>query len=253
MLVIKRNKLFLKIAEVYFSTQHEVNIPDVDVVMYIQSLKNRGNCKEFKTLHIDLSEDEGVLFSNFRKNARYEIKRAETKDNLNFFSTNNPTTQEINNFAFFYDKFAQAKRVSICNVSKLNALARTNALHISGVMDDQTRGLCYHAYINDGIRARLLYSASHHLNEKDSSLRSLIGRANRHLHWVDMKSFKENGISIYDFGGLALNEVDISLKGINDFKRSFGGREIIEYNSFESKTILGKFALLYSRRVSLTV
>jgi lipid II:glycine glycyltransferase (peptidoglycan interpeptide bridge formation enzyme) len=245
MLILQRKKYFLKIAEVYFCTECDIIIPDVDVIIFIQSLKRRKNSKIFKTIHINLEKDEDVLFSNFSKNTRYEINRASKKDNLYFFETSNPSFEDINNFRLFYDNFAMSKNLPRCNIEKLKLLASLNSLHISYIKDAEGKTLCYHVYIKDENRARLLYSASDYLNAKESSFRYLIGRANRYLHWMDIISFKKKGLLIYDLGGLAVNENNSYLKGINDFKRSFGGEEVCEFNSFEPKTILGNFALFY--------
>ncbi len=59
-------------------------------------------------------------------------------------------------------------------------------------------------------------------------MRSLVGMANRFLHFKDMTYFKDNNYMVYDFGGYAFETNDEQLKNINDFKDSFGGTLIHE-------------------------
>jgi len=58
----------------------------------------------------------------------------------------------------------------------------------------------------------------------------------RLLHFEDMIYFREMGFIMYDFGGYAFNTSDKSLKGINNFKDSFGGELVLESN-YESITL----------------
>jgi len=53
--------------------------------------------------------------------------------------------------------------------------------------------------------------------------RNLIGRANRWLHYQDMRRFKAKGFALYDFGGYAKDSGDVDLQRINQFKEGFRG------------------------------
>ena len=64
----------------------------------------------------------------------------------------------------------------------------------------------------------------------DGERRSLIGRANRALHYLNMLNFKDRGITTYDLGGYALGTQDPELQEVNEFKDSFGGQLIEESN-----------------------
>src|ERR1019366_1672486 len=104
------------------------------------------------------------------------------------------------------------------NKQKLKELAKNSALVLSAssVEQKEEAWLSTHAYICDGQRARLLYSASNvSLLSKDD--RQLVGRANRYMHWHMMMHFKGNGFHEYDFGGISkLSE----LKHIDEFKEA---------------------------------
>jgi lipid II:glycine glycyltransferase (peptidoglycan interpeptide bridge formation enzyme) len=94
-------------------------------------------------------------------------------------------------------------------------------------------------------RARLFYSASHFRKSEDSELRNLIGRANRLLHWEDIRFFKEMGLSCYDFGGWYGGREDVEKLAINQFKESFGGEKQREYTYIVPVTAIGKIAAFF--------
>jgi len=247
MLVFKRNKYLLRIAEVYFNTGELNNITGIDVVMYVQSACNKRGAKEFNTLLIDLGKDEQVLFAELSRNTRDKIKKAHNKDELQYIILTSPSEGEIQEFITFYDIFAVDKGLSGSNRKKLQALNQCASLVLTLVKDKNERVLCYHAYITDGNRVRCLYSASHYRNFNESSFRSMLGRANRYLHWMDIRSFKEKGYRYYDFGGLSLDKSNQDLKNIDDFKRGFGGTTVKEYNYFHPKSVLGRIAVKLKR------
>jgi hypothetical protein len=58
-----------------------------------------------------------------------------------------------------------------------------------------------------------------------------------------MLSFRKHDIECYDFGGVALNTETPELVGINEFKRSFGGDLVTEYNCVRANSWKGAIAL----------
>ena len=248
MILTTRKRLnFLKIADVYFAETTEVDLPPVDIAQFVQFQKRTTRSTEFLTLHVDLTQDEGALFAQLRKNTRYEVRRAENKDGVVASSCCAPSEQDLAAFGRFYDSFAEAKNLPRCNLPKLAAQRDHDALWLTSAASPDGDVLCYHAYLVDPPRCRLLHSASHFRASEDPTSRSLIGRANRYLHWKDILLFKQHGFFIYDLGGLSTNENDPKLKNINEFKRGFGGAEVVEYNSLAPRTPLGWLAFLYLR------
>ncbi|MBQ2936393.1 MAG: hypothetical protein IJD96_09185, partial [Lachnospiraceae bacterium] len=75
---------------------------------------------------------------------------------------------------------------------------------------------------------------------EESADQSMIGRANKRLHWEDMKYFKEKGLVRYDWGGISDFE---NPNGIDEFKLKFGGDKITYYNVFTGNSLLGKLAV----------
>jgi hypothetical protein len=245
MLVLKRKKLFLKIGEVYFAEDYNIDIPGVDIVIYVQCLKERKDCREYHTLHMDLEKDTETLLKEMHKSTHRQVLMAANKDNLKHTVLWNPTDKDIEEFGRFYNNFALKKEILLCNTTKLSALKGNNELVISIIEGSNNTKLCSHAYAVDKKRARELYSVSSFREFQNSFDRNAVSRANRYLHWMDMLSFKEKGFSIYDFGGLSIDDGNEVLQRINLFKKGFGGKEVTEYYFHMPKTLLGRIALLY--------
>jgi lipid II:glycine glycyltransferase (peptidoglycan interpeptide bridge formation enzyme) len=88
----------------------------------------------------------------------------------------------------------------------------------------------------------MLYSGSVLAESGDSATRNLVGRANRYLHWHDIRLFKERGFDLYDFGGLDVDERTPKTAGIARFKRGFGGRVVPVYSLTKARSLRGAAA-----------
>lgn len=134
---------------------------------------------------------------------------------------------ETNEFITFYNDFASTKGLAPIGIGLLEY--GENLVITKAVSEGEI--LVMHAYLLDRSegRVRLLYSASLYRKEQmGGTKRSWIGRANRLLHFEDMKTFKAMGFSIYDMGGYAFGTADDSLQRINLFKDGFGGQMVVE-------------------------
>ena len=74
-------------------------------------------------------------------------------------------------------------------------------------------------------RARLLFSGS--ADRHDPRFHAVIGPCNRLLHWHELRHYKAEGYSVYDFGGCDLDKQSPSYP-ISQFKLSFGGEVVAE-------------------------
>ena len=83
------------------------------------------------------------------------------------------------------------------------------------------------------------YSGSVLAESADSGARNLIGRANRYLHWHDIRLFRERGFRLYDFGGLDVDERSPKTAGIARFKRGFGGEVRPVYSTTSARSLRG--------------
>jgi hypothetical protein len=247
MQVSKRRRFGIVVAEVYFSQYVSAQlreVADCDLISFRYAKEGIPGAEAFLSLRLDLRLGEDTLLSNMARVTRYEIHRAQERDNLAVNVITRPSYQDIREFSEFYDVFAARKLLPTNRSERLLALNESGGLVLSKVMEADQGVLCWHAYVVDGERAELLYSASHMHNYTDSAQTALLGRANRYLHWVDIKSFKDAGFAIFDFGGLSGPPGEGATRGIDKFKRSFGGFEVTEYNYRCGRTLAGKLAEL---------
>jgi lipid II:glycine glycyltransferase (peptidoglycan interpeptide bridge formation enzyme) len=175
------------------------------------------NTKE-KTLVIDLTQDIETIWRNIKKKRRGDILRAEKRG----------IAVEMNeHYREFTDIFNNLRRVldlppfdTSPEVFK-QKIYNNNSLLFVAVLNKEVLaghwfGLC------DG-RIRLRYIASKRYDEEK---KTIAGLANILLVWYVIKWSKENGFSIYDFGGYAPSGManGKSIEEINKWKLSFGGK-----------------------------
>lgn len=176
---------------------------------------------QFHTIHIDLTQDDKDIQSSFTKNTQYEIRRAE-RDGV--YCRKDIDTDS---FIDFFNSFAKSKNRPQIKISDIDIFKEK--LLITGAFHSETP-LVMHCYLldPDGSRVRLLHSASEFRNLITSEQRNLVGRANRLLHYYDMRTAKDMSIKIYDLGGYSISDIDEEKQKINEFKKSFGGSIVEE-------------------------
>lgn len=218
-----------------------------DIIYLIQSPEYDEKLKKeaFSTSIIDLTQSTEDLWSDLKKETRYEVRRAQAKDCLSFHIWQEIAPEVLDEFYTFFQVFSEQKGRSAPNKRLFEEYVAAKLLVLSKVAQtvkdcDSPRVLSWHAYICDQNRARLLYSASHFRGSSTGAERSLIGRANRFHHWADMESFKARGVNQYDLGGWYAGESDVDLLKINKFKEEFGGKIITEYNYSINLTLKGR-------------
>jgi len=243
--MIVANRKFIRVGECWFDEDHHsVKVDLIEFVQRPQPLKG-GRFSPFCTMIIDLTQEQEEIFDKIKKDTRYEIRRGETKDGLVFDWIESPNSETLLDFCLFYDSFAATKSMQPMNRDRIGRYAEAGNLKLSRAISSEDFDLVWHAYFCLGNRARLLYSASVYRESSDSGFRSLVGRANRFLHWRDMLKLKEQGIAIYDLGGWYAGNEDEAKLSINRFKEEFGGVIIEEYN--------GELPISYKGRLYLTL
>lgn len=193
-------------------------------------------CSVFLTLVNDLTGDDPIKMVGFGNTNRYQIKRAESKDGLLHEFITKPHAQ-LDEFCSFYDQFAKQKQLPGSYRRGLDAACDAGRLVLSAAVSNGQR-LVWHAHIVSCGTAVLLHSASH-FRTKHSD-RALVGRANRWLHWRDMREFKRMELCRYDWGGIFADEQVPAQASVNDFKREFGGREHRAYTCVIAPTLKGR-------------
>jgi hypothetical protein len=200
------------------------------------------------TLVVDLTLSDEQLLANMQSETRYEIRRAQNKDALEFRA---PTAPDASSLVAFHDLFAQfaaEKGLSPVRMEYLQAAAKAGVLRLGSMMHED-EVVVWHSYLLIGSRVRLLHSASLFRGQA-SARRSLIGRANRLLHWLEMQHFRGAGFTLYDFGGWYAGQDHEDFLRVNRFKEGFGGTVRQEADGVRALTLLGR-AYLWARRTLL--
>ncbi len=220
MIVINKKKFFIKAAQKWFADKISMS-DSFKIVCYKQvdkNLKYKGFYKELPvyTLQIDLNEKEEEIFKKFKPTVRNEIRKIDRLD-----PEYNENTS-VDDFVKIYNDFAGVKGLALLSNEKMNEYKDT--LKVTSVTHEN-HILATHTYLLDRDKkiVRLLHSVSKRFSENFD--RNLIAKFNKYLHYKDIIFFKNCGYEIYDWGGIAKNTDDQSLKGINKFKKSFGGVE----------------------------
>jgi hypothetical protein len=197
------------------------------LVSYVQSAQPSSRLgfirHTFQTKVIDLTASEDWIFGQFRKNTRYGIRRAR-RDGVTCHFDGDPVT-----FRRFYNQFARGRGLRPIPSGLIESAVAEVCLSYAR-LDDGV--LVMHCTLADRTlrRGRLWYSCSCHTLEDSLEVRNTVGRANRLLHFEDMRYFKRQKLAIYDFGGYSADQTDRKRMAINAFKDGFGGRLVVEAN-----------------------
>jgi hypothetical protein len=214
----------------------------IDIIRESQYTKKKIFSQEFYTLLIDLTLEEDKIFSSFEKNTQYEIKRSKNKDGITTVTLNAKEDRYL--FYNFYEKFAKMKNLHPLGTRETDMLIDNDMFTIRAAIYNDEK-IVFHTYITANNKARLAQSSSFFRESTIEGGKSLIGRANRFLHWDDILYFKERGYSIYDLGGISKNSASPENDSIDKFKKCFGGSLAKEYNSTVPVSLKGHLYLLY--------
>ncbi len=221
MISYRKKFYFLKVRETWFN--YKFKLKDLFSLSTYSHIKNRETQKlvgikdNSYTVELSLVPDTEAIVSNFRNTVKQEIRKSE-KEGVECSYQN-----DIDEFILFYNDFAALKNIYPTNKNMINAIGENFKISFARLNGEL---LAAHSYLVDketGI-ARLFHSASRRLDETID--RNVIGRANKLLTAKDIFFFKEQGYKVMDFGGYAEHTEDKSLKGINEFKLSFGGEKV---------------------------
>ena len=195
--------------------------------------------ERFISLTTALDVPESAILAAFGRDCRYKIRRADSRDGLSLEFLREPG-ERLDAYRAFYDSCV-SKEGPFCDPQWLAAAHRAGQLVLSAALR-AGEPVAWHAYVVARKTAQLQYTASS-FRERDSGMRSLVGRANRWLHLRSMLRFQEMGLARYDWGGLFEDESSPERIGINRFKKDFGGRRVCSYNCSLPVTLRGRIYL----------
>lgn len=189
------------------------------------------------SLCVNLQKDADEILHGFRKNRKYEVKRARDRDGVKIAFDESPSEETLKQIQIFYNGFAESKNMNTFDFDKYASTVAANILLLAIAYAEDGELLVVHGYLLDREEKRptLSFSASHFRDDKEKS--ALVGRANGYLHYASMCYLKEKGFGEYDFGGIYVGE-DRELSNISDFKKSFGG----ELREYAPKIVFQKWA-----------
>ncbi len=197
--------------------------------------------QEFHTCMNDLTMSEEKMHAAVNKNVRYECRRSERDGiEIQFYQKSDLEKDRklLGQFAQLYESMYQSKGIDAkYNLTGVKKYIEADSVLFSAVWHEGEM-LVFHSYICDHTDARLLHSAS--CFREESADQSMIGRANKRLHWEDILYFKKKGLQRYDWGGIS--DFD-NPNGIDEFKLKFGGDKATYYNVYAGNTLLGKMAV----------
>ncbi len=243
-----RRKMFT-IREMSFGTLEDTKQKDCDVVYMhsrdvepIKTRKTECYVQQQYTLFSNLQLPEEELLSGIGKNYRYEIRRAEREQcNVAVYPSEEifQRMDILTDFEQVYNEMFKRKGMGgyAFNKALISAGIESGNIVISVcayLENDELR--VYHAFLCDGKSTMLVYSASP-LWEDDKGKANQIGRMNKLLHWEDMKWFKKEGYSCYEWGGI---HSPVEPNGIDKFKMEFGGELHLLNNYVVARSLLGK-------------
>ena len=79
-----------------------------------------------------------------------------------------------------------------------------------------------HVVLTDSHRVRPLMSATAERRSQSTGYQNMESSLNRALHWFELLHYRDQGVRIYDFGGISMDESAPCLTGPLTFKSSFG-------------------------------
>jgi hypothetical protein len=185
-----------------------------------QRIEQHATISPFTTLLIDLTSSEELLWGGVRKRTREYVKAAaKTPHELKWQSGEHDPRP----FDFLVN-FCARKGLSIPSKTSYRKHVIDNGVVSSCLVDGEIRALHFYLIDKERRRVRLLWSA----RALDEAAASITARLNKLLHWRDLLYFRDLSMVTFDWGGIALT--DGAIKGVDDFKRGFGGTLVTEWN-----------------------
>jgi len=226
MITLKRRKGPLPYQIVWFDPNPTLNLLPPTIYYQSSSTSKKFGLvrKPFWTLLTDLSKDPETILANMNGSTRNQVNQMEKAEASGEWV-------DIDTFLSFFNVFAKEKRIEGTSRSKLESFGES--LRLSRVTVGDKIGAMHATIVDASLRrCRSLLSASARF--EDPEQRKTMGKANRWLHWWDMKSLLNEGVDVYDWGGYAKDTQDASKLGINQFKDGFGGKLVEESHYFPS-------------------
>ncbi len=210
----------------------------VDLVYYIHDYEKRG-IKNFKfyTLIYDLEQSLEKIVSSMKPGRRNYLNVSLRMREIEFFKLENHILT-IDEIVETFNSFAEWKGIHKVDLDSISLLQKNNSLETT-IVNYKNKPIAAYVYYVDGKTARQWLKVPFINNLNNKILSSI---SSFHI-FNDVKYFKESGYKTYDWGGLYQENQNIEkVKGIIDFKKSFGGKEIQIWKNIDIITQRGQEA-----------
>jgi hypothetical protein len=195
------------------------------------------------TVVIDLGQPEDALWNGVEPKTRKVIRQA-TRDGVKIERVSELSAETWNSFLADYQKLRSRKKgADPLGIGQIGELIEKGFYVVTRSRDANGNVLSWHGYVRCHGRARLINTVSALDPARGTQWNNLVGRAHRLHHWKDMLSFKEEGVGIYDLGGVYRGTQDQEQANIARFKTSFGGEPAETYDAVLPLTVKGRLAL----------
>ena len=238
---------FLTRGEVWFDDE-----PDgarVDWIYHRERSSPLPKCRwrEFYTRQIDLRKSPADLFAALDRNTARKIIEAKERDQLNWERHDARNTKILDEVERLWNEFAAAQKTARFERDWMDQFAQAGCLDLSAARDPAGNVLAYHLVLITPKRARQLIAISPYHSMPDVAWRGAVSRANCFIHWKNFLAYRDQGIPCFDFGGWYVGTTNIQSLGLNQFKKSFGGEVVREFECEEVRTVKGWLVLTAAR------
>jgi hypothetical protein len=235
----------IRVVETWFDDPPVLDGCDVWFCHQRSAPVSAGGWQYFYTLQVDLTLPLEQLLARMRKNTAREIRQAGERDGLTCGFLPEPTWEQVEGLAAFYDENPHTPGQAPWDRARLRELHGAGLLHVAEARDRDGRVLARHALLGHRrqgiVEAMALTILQAH---GDAALTQAVGRANRWLFFQVFRFYQEQGYRIYDFGGWYAGVDDEKRLKINMFKEGFRGRILFGYDCEEPLTWRGRLFLL---------
>lgn len=244
MIIIQKKRGVVRGTLAYFPDETEIRqlLDELPINGYLVAAQTTAEFEEgnhlvrkdtVRTTYINLNKTVDEIYKGMDSGScRYRIKKAEKMLDKIHIELN--TEKSYQDYLYIYNSFVMLSRHTY-KMSNNSLNEQKNIADISVIYYDNMP-MCGHLVFRDARigRARLGFSGSRRHENKNIS--KLVGPLNRYLCWHEIKDYKSRGFNIFDFGGIG------RAKGIDSFKLSFGGNELVEYE-YNFAGLLGRMGI----------
>ena len=222
MISFKKKFYFWKLTDVWFRFEKGIHnlfsLRKYSFVQQHEQIKNSFCFKEIShTLVTDLKQDSEIIISAISKSVLKESKKAEAEGITCIFNN------DIEKFIEFYNKFAGNKQLYQFNKKFITEYKDFNTITYA-MKDGEILAAHFYLVSRRFKLVRSFLSGSRMADEKFD--KRTLGMENKFLKIEAIHYFKKCNFETFDYGGIVLNTDNQSLKGITEYKMSFGGKTI---------------------------